>query len=471
MTRPVYFFDTKIGKKIPFVPKDSNSVKIYSCGPTVYNYPHIGNIRSFLFVDTLRKSLKLAGFNLDQTMNITDVDDKIIKESISKDITIHEFTLPWIEVFFKDLETMGIEKIEHYPKATDSIPEMIQILSKLKENGYLYEKDGSCYFSIQKFKDYGKLSKVDFSGMRSGIRYDTDEYDKSDIRDFVLWKNKKEPTEPYWSTEFGEGRPGWHLECSAMIRKIYHGGIDIHTGGIDLVFPHHENEIAQTECAFPDESFVSYWLHCEHLLVDGEKMSKSLGNFYTLRDLLEKGISPLVLRYFFLSAHYRSKLNFSFSKLEECQTALNRIQNCLDRLKLSIPDLEKCKIDFENIPSIPNLDSFLEAFWDDLNTPKAFGILFDACREFNAGFDDSSIESKKIFLDFLSYVDEAFGILDWSLGNPDLDKEWIESKIQERREAKSSRDFGKADLIRIELNGKGISITDLKDGTTVWKKI
>lgn len=272
---------------------------VYSCGPTVYNFAHIGNLRAFLFVDVLRRSLKLLGYGVDMTMNITDIDDKIIRDSISSQKSIQEFTTPWTEAFFEDLKTVSAEFLEHYPKATESIPEMIEIIQRLQNQGLVYEKDGNLYFSIQKFEGYGKLSKIDTSGMKTGTRYDTDEYEKEDVRDFVLWKSPKLKGEASWKTLVGIGRPGWHLECSAMIRKVYGSGVDIHTGGVDLLFPHHENEIAQSEGAFPEESFVKTWLHSEHLLVEGQKMSKSKGNFYTLRDLVQQGLDPKAIRFLF----------------------------------------------------------------------------------------------------------------------------------------------------------------------------
>ncbi|MCX7999176.1 MAG: cysteine--tRNA ligase, partial [Leptospiraceae bacterium] len=273
--RKFYLYNSYSNKKELFEPDDPKAVKIYSCGPTVYNYAHIGNLRSFIFVDVLRRTLQLLGYNLDQTMNITDIDDKIIRESIARNVSIEDFTKEWIDAFFEDLKTLKIAQLEHYPKATESIDAMMEILDNLKKNDLAYEKDGNIYFTISHFKNYGALSKIDVKGMIAGARYDADEYDKDNVRDFVLWKAPKEEKEKFWETRHGKGRPGWHLECSAMIHQIYGSKIDIHTGGIDLLFPHHENEIAQSKGAFPDRHFVKYWMHCEHLLVDGQKMSKS----------------------------------------------------------------------------------------------------------------------------------------------------------------------------------------------------
>lgn len=483
---PFEFTNTKSGKKEAFVPKDPNSVKIYSCGPTVYNYAHIGNLRSFLFVDVLRRSLLLGGYSLNQSMNITDIDDKIIKEAIAKSISITEFTKPWTDAFFKDLETLSILKLEHYPKATESIEDMVGIVSELKKNGLVYEKDGSLYFSIAKFSEYGKLSKIDVSGMKSGARYDADEYEKDDVRDFVLWKNQKEPNEPCFETSLGLGRPGWHLECSAMIRKIYNSGLDIHTGGIDLLFPHHENEIAQSVGAFPNEEFVGTWLHCEHLLVDGEKMSKSKGNFFTLRDILAKGFFPNVIRYHLITSHYRSKLNFSLSKLNESKTALDRIQNTLNRVlekQNPLIPISSEKMDHFVYPVLfqnENLKGFylefLSSLADDLNVPKALASLFDGIRFINQSFDKNEITP--VFLeDCLSLFivwNQLLGVLEFSLKNEEilgLDETWIEGKISERKLAKQNKDFALSDLIRKELEEKNIQLIDTKEGTTTWKKI
>ncbi|MDZ4726771.1 MAG: cysteine--tRNA ligase [Leptospira sp.] len=479
-----YFYNTKTSKKELFQPQDSNQVKIYSCGPTVYNFAHIGNIRSFLFVDVLRRSLKLAGYKLNQTMNITDIDDKIIRESVAKGISVEEFTKPWTEAFFTDLASLNIEPVEHYPKATESIPDMISIVHKLNENGMAYEKDGSIYYSIQKFKNYGKLSKIDVSGMKSGVRYDADEYEKEDVRDFVLWKNRKTEDEKSWVSDLGIGRPGWHLECSAMIRKIYDSGIDIHTGGIDLLFPHHENEVALSEGAFPSENFVGTWLHCEHLLVDSEKMSKSKGNFYTLRDILEKGYNVKQIRYHLISAHYRSKLNFSFKQLEESKLALDRIQGTLNRV------MESCEFDWPKIDeknskvlkdslqsefSKKYFSEFQEGIVDDLNLPKALATIFDFTREINIGLDQNKFVKSDLIE--IIYTFQLFnvilGLLEFDNPANQLDQTLIlevNQLIEERILAKKNKNFELADRIRKDLMERGIQLLDNKDGSTSWKK-
>jgi len=479
---PFVFLNTKSGKKEPFLPKDPNSVSIYSCGPTVYNFAHIGNIRSFLFVDILRRSLLLGGYKLNQSMNITDIDDKIINESIKRNISVEEFTKPWTEAFFKDLSTLHVQTLEHYPKATESIEDMVSLVETLQSNGLVYEREGNVYFSIQKFNRYGELSKIDVSGMKSGVRYDADEYEKDDVRDFVLWKNQKTKDEKCWHTRLGTGRPGWHLECSAMIRKIYGSGIDIHTGGIDLLFPHHENEFAQTTGAYPNEEFVGTWLHCEHLLVDGEKMSKSKGNFYTLRDILEKGYEPRVIRFHLISAHYRSKLNFSLAKLEESKVSLDRIQNTIFRLLESGSLWNFIPQDGKNlIFSLPELtklnEDFLNALADDLNIPKALAILHELVRIVNQTLDQTKKENSDLFyeeaLRLFIQMNELFAVFSFEKPETNLDgitEEWILEQIVNRKLAKQNKDFVTADKIRKELENKGILLADTKEGITTWKK-
>lgn len=481
-TIPFFFQNSKSGKKEPFLPKDVNHVTIYSCGPTVYNFAHIGNIRSFLFVDVLRRSLLLGGYKLNQSMNITDIDDKIINESIKQNINVEEFTKPWTEAFFKDLETLQVQKLEHYPRATESIEDMVSLVETLQKNGLVYEREGNVYFSIQKFERYGELSKIDVSGMKSGVRYDADEYEKDDVRDFVLWKNQKSDTEKCWHTRIGTGRPGWHLECSAMIRKIYGSGIDIHTGGIDLLFPHHENEFAQTTGAYPKEEFVGTWLHCEHLLVDGEKMSKSKGNFYTLRDILEKGFEPRVIRYHLISAHYRSKLNFSLSKLEESKVALDRIQNTIYRLLETHILTDQTPSTWEGIvfslPEIQKLEAdFLNAIADDLNLPKALATVFELVKIANQSLDQKTSNSDLTFekecLQLFFKMNALFAIFQFEKPKEELNgisEDWILEQIEKRKIAKQNKDFATADSIRKELENQGILLADTKEGKTTWKK-
>lgn len=467
----VHFHNSLSGKKEKFSPADPNRVTVYSCGPTVYNFAHIGNLRAFLFVDVLRRSLKLLGYGVDMTMNITDIDDKIIRDSIASKKSIQEFTAPWTEAFFEDLKTVSAEILEHYPKATESIPEMIEIIQKLKSKGLVYEKDESLYFSIQKFNGYGKLSKIDVSGMKTGTRYDTDEYEKEDVRDFVLWKSPKVEGEASWDTELGTGRPGWHLECSAMIRKVYKGGVDIHTGGVDLLFPHHENEVAQSEGAFPEENFVGTWLHSEHLLVDGQKMSKSKGNFYTLRDLISQGLDPKSIRFLLISSHYRSKLNFSTDRIAEASSNIRKIQNCLDRLLDLEPDAkENSSFAFFSDAVLQWKKEFEESLADDLNVSKALAVVFESLKQINSVLDANKADSKQRmeYIQILAYYDRIFGVLEFSVEKDLIDSE-IDSLIEERQTARKNKDFARSDAIRDQLLSQGILIEDTKDGIR-WRR-
>ncbi|HSL84675.1 MAG TPA: cysteine--tRNA ligase, partial [Thermoanaerobaculia bacterium] len=308
------FYDTMERRLVHLHPVEEGRVGLYTCGPTVYGHVHIGNLRTFLFEDLLRRALAYLGYRVTQVMNLTDVDDKIIAGAREAGLSIDEYTAPFIEAFFRDLDTLHAERVEHYPRATEHVPEMIALVERLLERGYAYQADGSVFFRIASDDDYGRLSRIDPSQVRRGERVAADEYDKEDARDFVLWKASK-PGEPSWDSPWGPGRPGWHVECSAMSMKYLGETFDIHTGGVDNIFPHHENEIAQSESATGD-TFVRHWLHAEHLLVDGQKMSKSLGNQYTLGELVERGADPRALRYLFLSVHYRQKLNFTFDSLE-----------------------------------------------------------------------------------------------------------------------------------------------------------
>ncbi len=448
--------------------EDYPPVTIYSCGPTVYGEAHIGNFRTFVFNDFLRRYLKFRGFAVDHSMNITDVDDKTIAGARTEGIKLQEYTERYTRIFFDDLATLNIEPVEHYPKATESIDAMIDLIEHLRQKGIVYEKEGSLYYSISKFDRYGRLSRLDRREIQSGLRYDTDEYEKDDIRDFALWKGTRE-NEPSWETPFGSGRPGWHIECSAMVRKIFGSTIDIHTGGVDLIFPHHENEIAQSEVAY-DEPFVRYWIHIEHLLVDGSKMSKSMGNFYTLRDLLEMGHSPRAIRYLLLTAHYRKQLNFTFEGLKQAGSALARIDNFLIRLS----EIERAGTVSEEVrEGIERfLERFAEAVDDDLNIAGGMGIFFDFLHEMNALIDTDrlSTEDRDAIQSALERIDRVFGFIFFpETAEPAFDVERIEALIDERTEARRNRDFERADAIRDTLSKEGIALEDTKDGTR-WKR-
>ncbi len=448
--------------------EDYPPVTIYSCGPTVYGYAHIGNFRTFVFNDLLRRYLRFRGFKIDHAMNITDVDDKTIAGSNDEGISLNEYTERYTGIFFEDLKTLNIEIMEHTPKATESIDAMIDILEKLDKKGIAYEKDGSIYFSIAKYPNYGRLSRLDRRELTSGLRYDTDEYDKDDVRDFALWKASRED-EPSWDTPLGKGRPGWHIECSAMVRKIFSTTIDIHTGGVDLVFPHHENEIAQSEAAY-DETFVRYWLHAEHLLVDGAKMSKSLGNFYTLRDILDKGYSPRSIRYLLMSAHYKKQLNFTFDGLKQADNALSRIDNLLVRL-------EEITQDGDINPEVKTIideffPKYIETIDSDLNISGGLGVFFEFVHEINSLIDKNRISKGDagIIIDAIRRVDEVFGFIFFEdEKDEDVDVERIEKFIIERKDARTQKDFKRADEIRDILIDEGIILEDTKDGTR-WKK-
>ncbi len=448
--------------------EDYPPVTIYSCGPTVYSYAHIGNLRTFMFNDFLRRYLKFRGFKVDHAMNITDVDDKTIASSNNEGVTLKEYTDKYTEIFFEDLKTLNIEKVEHTPRATDSIDSMIDIIEKLKQKDYVYEKDGSLYFRISGYDKYGKLSRLDSREIRSGARCDTDEYEKDDARDFALWKAPKEG-EIFWETPFGKGRPGWHIECSAMIRKIFNSPIDIHTGGVDLIFPHHENEIAQSEAAY-DEQFVRHWIHIEHLLVNNKKMSKSEGNFYTLRDLLEKGYSPRSIRYLLISSHYRKQLNFTFDGLRQADQSLARIDNFLIRLK-DVKRTEDTGADTEE-----KTDKFITDFTamldDDLNVSGGLGVFFEFLHEINSLISDDKLSAKdrdKI-TDALKKIDSVFGFIFFEDEEESVDAEKIEKLIEERAAAKKEKNFARADEIRDILLAENIILEDTKDGTRWIKK-
>jgi len=444
-------------------------VTIYSCGPTVYGFAHIGNFRTFVFNDFLRRYLKFRGFTVDHAMNITDVDDKTIAGANSEGITLQQYTERYTGIFMDDLSSLNIENVEHTPKATESIDAMVDIIQHLDKKGLIYEKDGSIYFSISRYDRYGRLSNLDTREIRSGARYDADEYEKDDVRDFALWKAPRE-NEPAWDTPFGKGRPGWHIECSAMVRKIFGSTIDIHTGGVDLVFPHHENEIAQSEAAY-DETFVRYWIHIEHLLVEGSKMSKSLGNFYTLRDLFEKGHSPRTIRYLLLSAHYRKQLNFTFDGLTQASQALMRIDNFIARL-------EEKKKDGEPAPGIAGaidelFTRFTETVDDDLNITGGMGVLFDFIHSMNLAIDQGEMTTadRDAVMAALKRIDLVFGFIFFEDNSADeIDSTEIEKLIQERNQARKDRNFARADEIRDMLEEKGIILQDSKEGTRWIKK-
>ncbi len=471
MPHDLSLFNT-LGRRLePFQPLDAGGVRIYTCGPTVYNEIHIGNLRTFLFQDLLRRSLRYLGYGVTQVMNLTDVDDKTIQGAHKAGISLADYTEPFIRTFLRDLDALHIERVERFPKATEHIPEMIEIIAKLVEKGYAYESEGSVFFSIAKDEDYGRLSGFDLDQARQGERVASDEYGKDDVRDFVLWKAVK-PGEPSWDSPWGPGRPGWHIECSAMSMKYLGETFDVHCGGVDLIFPHHENEIAQSESA-TDRPFVRTWLHGEHLIVDGQKMSKSLGNQYTLPDLLARGCSPRALRYLFLSVHYRQKLNFTFESLEGAAGALRRVDEMRFRLEHAP---ERGEADAGLAAAAERLRAdFAAGLADDLNVALALAALFGFVKEVNVAIEEGRIGTgdRRRVLDALADVDGVLGVLDaaaWPEGQaPEDDAAEIERLIEERNAARGRRDFAASDRLRDELAARGIVLEDTPQGTR-WKR-
>jgi cysteinyl-tRNA synthetase len=464
---PIRFYNTLTQKVEDFAPASDNTVRMYVCGPTVYNFAHIGNLRTFTFQDILRRWLRARGMETLHVMNITDVDDKIIRTAVQQGVSIFDYTKPYEAAFLEDMATLRLQRPEKVVRATDHIGEMVSLIQSLTEKGITYESDGSIYYRIAKFPEYGKLSHNDFGGMIAGARVDVDEYEKENARDFVLWKNKKEG-EPSWDTPIGDGRPGWHIECSAMAMKYLGETLDIHAGGIDLTFPHHENEIAQSE-AVTGKPFARFWIHAEHLIVEGQKMSKSLGNYYTLRDVLQMGYQPEAVRYLLASVPYRNKLNFTFDGLKAAATSIERLRNFELRLKTDkFPEGANADADKRTADSLAR---FEEAMDDDLNTANALGVLFEFIRETNSAMDSGGFNAANVapVVALLARFDEVFDILKPTVAEGGLTDEAIDALAAERVAAKKARDFARADAIRAELLEQGIILEDTKEGTR-WKR-
>src|SRR5271170_7179831 len=388
----IRFHNTLGGKIEAFVPQKPGEVRMYTCGPTVYDYAHIGNFRTFVFQDILRRFLKLRGFKMNHVMNLTDVDDRIIANAAAAGVSIRDYTEKFAQAFFDDCKTLSIEAPEHWIRATDHIDDMVKLIERLQEKTYTYPSEGSIYYRIAKFPSYGRLSNIDVAGIQAGARVDVDRYEKESARDFALWKAPKSG-EQFWETPIGKGRPGWHIECSAMAMKYLGETLDIHTGGIDLAFPHHENEIAQSEGA-TGKPFVRYWMHAEHLLVEGEKMSKSLGNFYTLRDLFKKGYKPSALRFALASVPYRRQLNFTFDGLQQATSSVERLRNFSLRLKNEkFPDMGKGDAEKRLKQAADDFDAGLS---DDLNTAQALAAIFDYVRETNISMDKGEFAQSNV---------------------------------------------------------------------------
>lgn len=462
------FHNTLSGQLEEFQPISGNDVRLYICGPTVWSFAHIGNFRTFTFGDILRRYLKFKGYDLTHVFNLTDVDDRIIKEAKAAGKTIDEFTAPFIAAFWEDFDALGNDRPEIAPRATEHIAEMIRIIEKLLENGHAYESDGSIYYRISAFKDYGKLSKINFKGNVSGAsgRVDTDKYDKENANDFALWKlvDADEPTG--WDASFGRGRPGWHIECSAMAMKYLGETFDIHAGGIDLKFPHHENEIAQSEGA-TDQPFAKVWLHSEHLKVEGETMSKTLGNYYTFRDLIEKGHSAAAIRYLLLSVPYHKQLNFTFETLQGAEHTIERLRDF--RARLTEAALAEGASEAIQKLAAGALNDFEAAMDDNLNTSVALAALHNLTREINTALAAESLreDDRKSVLETIEKIDSVLNIFGEEKAEM-LDSE-IESLMEERREARRNRNFARSDEIRDTLAEKGIVLEDTKDGVR-WKR-
>jgi cysteinyl-tRNA synthetase len=502
MTELVLF--NTLGRQLaPFRPLVPGQVRIYGCGPTVYNDVHIGNLRTFLFQDLLRRALRYLGYAVTQVMNITDVDDKTIHGARAAGLSLGDYTAPFIRSFLADVDSLHLERVERYPRATEHIGEILELVGRLVAAGVAYESEGSVFFSIARDPDYGRLSGFDLEQAQRGERVASDEYGKEDVRDFVLWKAAK-PGEPAWDSPWGPGRPGWHIECSAMSMKYLGETFDIHSGGVDLIFPHHENEIAQSESA-TGKPFVRTWLHSEHLLVDGQKMSKSLGNQYTWKDLEARGASARALRYLFLSVHYRQKLNFTFAALEGSAGALRRIDEMRFRLRHAV---ERAELPALADPSPPPAAAaiaalrrdFTAGLADDLNVSAALAALFAFVKAVNVAIEgERLVAGDKAAIDAaLAEVDQVLGVLDaaaWPTaiastptlpvtaataatagvapipktgGAADDDAE-IERLVGERDDARRRRDFAAADRLRAELAARGIVVEDTPQGAR-WKR-
>ena len=493
---PLELFNTLSAKVEEFHPLEDNLVRMYACGPTVYDYGHIGNFRTFIVVDTLRRFLKQSGYQLKHVMNITDVDDKIIRNAARDGVTVQEYTRKYRQAFLEDADALNIEHPEQLVNATDHIQEMAHFIAGLVDKGYAYRTDdGSYYFRIAKFPEYGKLSKKDFAGMSDGARVDVDEYDKDNARDFALWKAPK-PGEAMWETEIGPGRPGWHIECSTMSMKYLGESFDIHCGGEDLIFPHHENEIAQSE-AMTNKRFVNVWVHSRFLLVEGEKMAKSLGNFYTVRDLILMGHKPSSIRFLLMSVPYRKQLNFTFDGLTQAANSVERLRNF--KLRLESEQFSEGMNDAIAVIAKKTSDEMRASLSDDLNTARALGAIFDMVRDVNAAADAGDVRKGDVpaLLKVMQQFEEIFAVLkdddaakvrttvEWAKAeglaekiSPEtaelakaasLSDAEVEKLVAEHSQARKTRDFARSDAIRAELAENGIILENTKDGVR-WKR-
>ncbi len=465
---PIRLFNTLSRKKETFTPIKKGQVAMYTCGPTVYDYAHIGNFRAFLFEDLLKRWLQYKGYKVTHVMNLTDIDDKTIKGSQKQGIPLRQYTDFYAKAFFEDIKALNIAPADVYPRATDHIEEMVQIIKTLLAKGVAYKgEDGSIYFSVAKFPEYGKLSHLKVGELKAGARVSQDEYAKEEAQDFALWKAwTPEDGDVFWETELGKGRPGWHIECSAMSTKYLGETFDIHCGGIDNMFPHHENEIAQSEAA-TGKTFVNYWMHNEHLQVEGKKMSKRFGNFYTLRDLLTKGYDPIAIRYLLISTHYRQQFNFTFEGLESARAAVERLRNFMRRLH-----------EVQNgagTEKVATLTAKLEACFggsmdDDLNVAVALSSLFDFVREMNSLLDANLVnkEEAAIAIGLMKRIDGVLGVIGEVKAEETLSSD-VDALVQKREEARKAKNWKEADAIRAQLKAMGIVLEDTAQGIR-WHK-
>jgi cysteinyl-tRNA synthetase len=472
---PLRLYNTASRQKELLTPQHGNHIHMYTCGPTVYNFAHIGNFRCYVFEDLLRRAIKFFGFSITQVMNLTDVDDKTIKGAISGNLSLHEYTQPFIDAFFEDLKTLHIEPAEYYPAATDYITEMIRMIEVLLKKGFAYQgNDGSIYFSIAQFPNYGCLSHLKLNELQSGAseRIASDEYEKDNVADFVLWKcyDPSRDGSIFWESPFGRGRPGWHLECSAMAMQILGETIDVHVGGVDNMFPHHENEIAQSE-ACSGKAFVKHWLHVEHLLVDHKKMSKSLGNFYTLRDLLDKGYTGAQVRYLLIQTHYKTQLNFTFQGLEAAKGALQRLNDFIQRLHdIDVGDKKSEGGGKVSALCQRTLEHFSASLADDLNISAALAALFDFVRDMNGECDAGGVGKVEALqaLELLKTVDKVLGILTFEKQDPPIPED-LQAVFEQRLQARQDKNWKLADELRDMIQQRGYLIEDTPHGPRLKK--
>jgi cysteinyl-tRNA synthetase len=464
----ICLFNTLTRRKETFIPLIPGEVKMYTCGPTVYDYAHIGNFRAFLFEDLFKRWLKYRGCKVTHVMNLTDIDDKTIKGSQKQGIPLRQFTDFYIKAFFEDIKTLNIEPADVYPKATDHIPEMVALIKTLMAKGTAYKgEDGSIYYAVSKFPDYGKLSHIKVGDLKAGARVSQDEYAKEEAQDFALWKAwTPQDGDVFWETDLGKGRPGWHIECSAMSMRYLGETFDIHCGGVDNMFPHHENEIAQSEAA-TGKKFVDYWMHNEHLQVEGKKMSKRFGNFYTLRDLLAKSYDPIAIRYLLMSTHYRQQFNFTFEGLESAKAAVERLRNFVRRLH----EVEGTADTGKAAALTAKLEEcFGSAMDDDLNIGIALSSLFDFVREMNSLLD-ANLVSKAEAAEaggLMMRIDSVLGVIGKVEAAEALPQD-IDALVQKREDARKAKNWKEADAIRAQLKAMGIVLEDTAQGVR-WHK-